>query len=362
MSQIPPITDAYIDEIIKAPDAYNPVLNKTQGVKLRELLKLMRDRTEECCTGSNTNADLIQVTHQQLTSLLFSSALISGKHYLLTNYKTTWKLANGNIRRADNFEPIILFALTPSKLSTEAYSAIYPQDKIFYSAGAVDYDGNIKPYSEEDWLYMNGLIPETGFIYRRIDSFTNRDINFDYRGFWIGDDNYHGSMYFTNNVKIFSVGLDAQYNTQPKILGYNSVRSSTVNVGSGQYGTSGINVSVPETYDDLKISISNSFVEILAIDAITDAITFQNSNIKGIYIKNGLPSFNNVNNFQIINQYQTTLPHYDSEALALLTSNDVKDNVVVTDNYTLLISWIGVNNSGTMANNFSVFSPLQGLD
>jgi hypothetical protein len=43
MAQTPPITDAYIDEIIKASDAYNPTLNKTQGVKLRELIKLMRD-------------------------------------------------------------------------------------------------------------------------------------------------------------------------------------------------------------------------------------------------------------------------------------------------------------------------------
>jgi len=54
MPQIPPITDAYIDEIIKAPDAYNPTLNKTQGVKLRELIKKLRDYfTQEIQQGSN---------------------------------------------------------------------------------------------------------------------------------------------------------------------------------------------------------------------------------------------------------------------------------------------------------------------
>ncbi|SMC54372.1 hypothetical protein [Pedobacter nyackensis] len=47
MPQIPPIGDAYIDEIIKAVDSYDPSLNKTQGVKLRELIKLMRDRMEQ---------------------------------------------------------------------------------------------------------------------------------------------------------------------------------------------------------------------------------------------------------------------------------------------------------------------------
>lgn len=47
MANIPPIGDAYIDEIIKAIDPYDSSLNKTQGVKLRELVKLMRDRTEQ---------------------------------------------------------------------------------------------------------------------------------------------------------------------------------------------------------------------------------------------------------------------------------------------------------------------------
>ena len=362
MAQIPPITDAYIDEIVKAPDAYNPTLNKTQGVKLRELLKLMRDRLEQQAGGITAGSDLISVTYQELTSLMFLGALIPGKRYLLTDYKTTWRISDNSIRRADDVEPLILLALTTFKFSTEAYSTIYPQDKIYYLVGALDYDGNATPYIAEDWGGLNGLIPETGFIYRRIDSMLNQDINFDYRGFWIGNDNSHNSLYFTTNVKIFSNGLDSQYNRQPKILGYSSVSRSTVNVGSGQYGTSFINVSVPETYDDLKISISNSLVDILGIDPITDAISFQNSNIKGLYIQNGLPSFNNVSNFQIINQYQTRLRNYDSEALALLNSYDIKDNVVITDNYRLLVSWIGVNNSGNMINNFSVFSPLPGQD
>jgi|GEM_PF-4076147 len=47
MAQIPSIDDTYIDSIIKSAGAYNPALNKTQGVKLRELVKLMRDRMEQ---------------------------------------------------------------------------------------------------------------------------------------------------------------------------------------------------------------------------------------------------------------------------------------------------------------------------
>jgi len=47
MEQIAPLDDQYIDEIIKSNLPYNPALNKTQGKKLRELIKLLRDRLEQ---------------------------------------------------------------------------------------------------------------------------------------------------------------------------------------------------------------------------------------------------------------------------------------------------------------------------
>ncbi|WP_316841305.1 shufflon system plasmid conjugative transfer pilus tip adhesin PilV [Pedobacter gandavensis] len=47
MSENTFIDDQYIDQTIKSAGAYNPALNKTQGVKLRELIKRLRDRIEE---------------------------------------------------------------------------------------------------------------------------------------------------------------------------------------------------------------------------------------------------------------------------------------------------------------------------
>ncbi|WP_293303111.1 hypothetical protein [Pedobacter sp. UBA4863] len=44
---IPPISDAYIDEIIKSAGPYVEGNNKTQGVKLRELIKVLRDYFEQ---------------------------------------------------------------------------------------------------------------------------------------------------------------------------------------------------------------------------------------------------------------------------------------------------------------------------
>ena len=47
MPLIPPITDSYIDQVIKAANPANPAINKTQGADLRMLVKLLRDRLEQ---------------------------------------------------------------------------------------------------------------------------------------------------------------------------------------------------------------------------------------------------------------------------------------------------------------------------
>ncbi|AOM75994.1 hypothetical protein [Pedobacter steynii] len=47
MADISAITDVYIDEIIQATATYNPALKETQGIKLRELIKRLRDHAEQ---------------------------------------------------------------------------------------------------------------------------------------------------------------------------------------------------------------------------------------------------------------------------------------------------------------------------
>ncbi|GAA3971252.1 hypothetical protein GCM10022246_24680 [Pedobacter ginsengiterrae] len=54
MPQIQPIDDAYVNEVIKTAGPYNPALNRTQGIKMRELIKLLRDRFEQEISSSNT--------------------------------------------------------------------------------------------------------------------------------------------------------------------------------------------------------------------------------------------------------------------------------------------------------------------
>lgn len=53
---IPPISDAYINEIIKSAGPYVESINKTQGVKLRELIKTLRDYFEQEIVAANSAA------------------------------------------------------------------------------------------------------------------------------------------------------------------------------------------------------------------------------------------------------------------------------------------------------------------
>lgn len=68
MAQTSPIEDAYIDGIIKASGVYNPDLNRTQGVKLRELIKKMRDRMEDN-TALNAKFDYVAPNNDGILNL-----------------------------------------------------------------------------------------------------------------------------------------------------------------------------------------------------------------------------------------------------------------------------------------------------
>lgn len=109
MAQIPPIGDAYIDEIIKAVDPNDSSLNKTQGVKLRELIKLMRDRMEQGIAESLA----MQKTYTVLSEY---NIVVSPANYL--DQPTTF-IANRN-----SGEDIVI--------SFENYSGADDQGKVYH--------------------------------------------------------------------------------------------------------------------------------------------------------------------------------------------------------------------------------------
>ncbi|SMC54363.1 hypothetical protein [Pedobacter nyackensis] len=89
MAQIPPIDDAYINEIIKSNGPYNPALLTTQGVKFRELIKLLRDRMEQ------GDSSAVKVTDDQSISGTKTFTLVKAEWISVNNLIET-KLLNLN--------------------------------------------------------------------------------------------------------------------------------------------------------------------------------------------------------------------------------------------------------------------------
>ena len=125
--------------------------------------------------GANT-IPLYQVTYSGFSDRITAGALIEGGYYEITDYKTYYDQPNfdnlgnaittGNYKQSDTVEPIIVFALDGNKISTDAYQAAYPKDKIKY-----------------DWTYNLTEVtnsPAKGRIIERIDEFNNRT-DYDHR-------------------------------------------------------------------------------------------------------------------------------------------------------------------------------------
>lgn len=335
------ITDAYIDEIIKAPDAYNPTLNKTQGVKLRELIKLMRDKLDQPGGGG---ALLSTVSYAELVSLVSTSTLVPGAQYLLSDYKMYWKCVAGNteLREADNLEPLILSAVSPNKISSSAKSTIYPNDVIYYTLGRFDYDGNVIPYSgdNQEYLYHKGVVPVKGFIYRRIDENRKLDINFDYKGFWVENGDYHLPIEanLQGNVSIIQIGLDGEYARDPIIIPFAALKNTKITIGFNGAYAGNADQLCPAAYTELKLSAYNSEIDFSYIqddnnNNLKPQLVVKDSKLTKLFWIPSTPgNWNKVLNFGHTAVNYSPYPGYSFydnllEVLAILANSNVKVSV-----------------------------------
>ncbi|WP_145861293.1 hypothetical protein [Pedobacter suwonensis] len=348
MAQTPPITDAYIDEIIKAPDAYNPTLNKTQGVKLRELIKLMRDKMDQSSGGGGNL--LTSVTYSQLVNLVLTDSLVPGAQYLLTDYKMYWKpfVQDSGLRASDNVEPLILYAVAVNKISSSAKSTIYPNDVIYYTIGRFNYDGNVIPYDENeptDTSYK-GVVPVKGMIYRRIDENRKLDINFDYKGFWVekGDYNLPIESQLKDNVSIIQNGLDSEYSQYPIIIPFATLKNTKITIGFNAAYAGNADQLCPTVFEDLKLEAYNSEIDFLFIqddyeDHLKPRLVVKDSKLtKLFWISSTPPNWNKVLNFnyKAINyQPYPRQSHYiyQQDGLSILANNNIKLNVTYDWDY-----------------------------
>ncbi len=73
------------------------------------------------------------VTHSELSALVSAEDLVPGRFYKLTDYQLFYKQPVTGTLKSGSEEPLLLFALSASELSTKAVSYLSPEDEILYS-------------------------------------------------------------------------------------------------------------------------------------------------------------------------------------------------------------------------------------
>jgi len=151
MPTIGPVTDQYIDSIIKSAGVANPNLNKTQGTGMRELIKRLRDRLEQEIAD---NVDgLITHSYSELKALADAGTLVSGQQYVLSDYKTIYIQPVSNLLKMDaEPERLLLTAATESVFFNEAKSIDHPADYLEY-----DFSKNIVTMDAVEGWYNVGI-------------------------------------------------------------------------------------------------------------------------------------------------------------------------------------------------------------
>ena len=149
------------------------------------------------------------VTYDELVSLIDSSSLTPGAHYLITDYKTCYDQPDfdaegSSIVSSDNYkvgptEPILVLATSVNTISSDAYQPTYPNDKIKY-----------------DWSWNQTEAtssPAFGRITERIDDRGNR-ADYDFRTVQFKRyEGFYCEQFYSGTISIDSEGLVTGVNT-----------------------------------------------------------------------------------------------------------------------------------------------------
>lgn len=123
------------------------------------------DDTEE--GGGGVASDpIISLTHAELLLKCTENTLVQGQKYLINDYKTVHTIPNSGDINEGELEPLIITAVSTSKLSDTCFSSIYTQDIIHYEIA-------------NDQTKMPGCTK--GYIYRRTDNKNNNSFPLDFR-------------------------------------------------------------------------------------------------------------------------------------------------------------------------------------
>lgn len=269
---ITPIDDDYINSIIKSAGPYNPDLNETQGIKLRELIKLLRDQIQQ---GGGQSAPQ-SVTYAQLMDLVNGNLLVPTRQYLITDFASRFckftllyddatkinsfdiDYSEGNRYSGPN-EPILVVAKTTNTILDRAYSTLYPNHVLNYTLNNIT---------------TGVTVSDKGTILRRVDLVRNVNINFDFMAMRCSRQSDNGNLprlailiekcvnfygdfvgYYgaTNACYVYDVLNNSQFSSDyfTKGIALGAMIDSTIATGSSTLIVPGL------TFDNCKIDIGS---------------------------------------------------------------------------------------------------------
>jgi|GEM_PF-3843454 len=108
----------------------------------------------------------VACSYAQLLALATAGQLVPGQAYLLTDWQLTHTIARTSATHTSEVEPLLLWASTPTALAPQGYSALYPEDVVYYTLDNAD-------------VRMPGATK--GHVFRRVDTRRDNDLEIDFR-------------------------------------------------------------------------------------------------------------------------------------------------------------------------------------
>lgn len=148
-----------------------------KGHRINEILKDINDNFQETPEMPEVPVLYRELTYSELVAAIADNSLSPGESIEITDYKTTYIQPISNEAMEGTVEPLFVRAISNNELSPIAYSALFPQDIIYYN---VDNAAAFPPIGTSP---AQTIAPGAtkGFIYRRIDTYHNNDFPLDFR-------------------------------------------------------------------------------------------------------------------------------------------------------------------------------------
>ena len=167
------------NESLHLTSTQNDLLDGISGVTYNEI-NYLTGVTSNVQTQINTKIGTpISKTYSELLTLKNTSGLTIGQQYLMTDYQSVYTIPNSIIYEegtetilsgpeigTGSTEPLLLTATSVNTFDPIVKSSLFPQDIVYYNITS-------------DQTRLPGCTK--GCIYRRIDTYNNNDIAFDYR-------------------------------------------------------------------------------------------------------------------------------------------------------------------------------------